>query len=86
MVAMRDTGPAGLTALAAGRARKGAVGMDIDIARGPLREAGMEPFEIMVSESQERMLCVVEPARVDEVLAVCARWETLSTVIGENTV
>ncbi len=45
----------------------------------------MEPFEIMVSESQERMLCVAEPARVDEVLAVCARWEVHGTVIGEVT-
>jgi len=42
----------------------------------------MEPFEIMVSESQERMLCVVEPGLVDEVVAVCERWETLATVIG----
>jgi phosphoribosylformylglycinamidine synthase len=55
------------------------------VARVPLREPGMEPFEIMVSESQERMLCVVEPARVDEVLAVCAQWETLATVIGSVT-
>ena len=39
----------------------------------------------MVSESQERMLCVVEPARVDEVLAVCAKWETRATAIGEVT-
>ena len=50
-------------------ASKGEVGIDIDVARVPLREAGMEPFEIMVSESQERMLCVGEPGRVDEVLA-----------------
>jgi len=45
----------------------------------------MEPFEIMVSESQERMLCVVEPAQVDAVLAVCAKWETTATAIGEVT-
>jgi phosphoribosylformylglycinamidine synthase len=45
----------------------------------------MEPFEIMVSESQERMLCVVAPERVDEVIAVCARWETLATPIGQVT-
>ncbi|MDQ2894626.1 MAG: phosphoribosylformylglycinamidine synthase subunit PurL, partial [Actinomycetota bacterium] len=83
LVSLQDLGAAGLTSSASEMASKGAVGLDIDIARVPLREAGMEPFEIMVSESQERMLCVVEPARVDEVLAVCARWETLSTVIGE---
>jgi phosphoribosylformylglycinamidine synthase len=51
----------------------------------PLREADMEPFEIMVSESQERMLCVAEPARVDEVLALCEKWEVHGTVIGEVT-
>ena len=51
----------------------------------PLREADMEPFEIMVSESQERMLCVCEPARLEDVLAVCARWEVHGTAIGEVT-
>jgi phosphoribosylformylglycinamidine synthase len=51
----------------------------------PLREADMEPFEIMVSESQERMMCVCEPARLDDVLAVCARWEVHGTAIGEVT-
>ena len=66
-------------------ASKGAVGIDLDVGRVPLREADMEPFEIMVSESQERMLCVVEPAQVDAVLAVCARWEVGGTVIGEVT-
>ena len=45
----------------------------------------MEPFEIMISESQERMLCVVEPARLDEVLALCERWEVRAAVIGEVT-
>ena len=41
----------------------------------PLREQGMEPFEVMVSESQERMLCVVEPERVHAVMELCAKWE-----------
>jgi phosphoribosylformylglycinamidine synthase len=66
-------------------ASKGEVGIDIDVSRVPLREEDMEPFEIMVSESQERMLCVVEPERVDDVLAVCARWEVNATAIGEVT-
>ena len=66
-------------------ASKGGVGIDLDVARVPLREADMEPFEIMVSESQERMLCVCEPARLDDVLAVCARWEVHGTAIGEVT-
>jgi phosphoribosylformylglycinamidine synthase II len=55
------------------------------VRRVPLREADMEPFEIMISESQERMLCVVEPSRLDDVLAVCAKWEVNATAIGEVT-
>src|SRR6201995_3375241 len=85
LVSLQDLGAAGLTSAASEMAAKGGVGLDIDCSRVPLREAGMEPFEIMVSESQERMLCVVEPARVDEVIAVCERWETRATAIGEVT-
>jgi len=85
LVCLQDLGAAGLTSSAAEMASKGEVGLDIDVARVPLREADMEPFEIMVSESQERMLCVVEPGRVPEVLSVCARWETRATAIGEVT-
>ena len=66
-------------------ASAGGVGIDIDVARVPLREADMEPFEIMVSESQERMLAVVEPRSVDEVLAVCEKWQTGGAAIGEVT-
>jgi phosphoribosylformylglycinamidine synthase II len=83
LVSLQDLGAAGLTSSASEMAAKGEVGLDIDVARVPLREAGMGPFEVMVSESQERMLCVVEPARVAEVVAVCERWETLATPIGE---
>ena len=85
LVALQDLGAAGLTSSASEMASKGEVGIDIDVRRVPLREADMEPFEIMISESQERMLCVVEPARLDEVLAVCARWEVHGTAIGEVT-
>jgi phosphoribosylformylglycinamidine synthase len=63
-------------------ASKGHVGLDIDVSRVPLREEGMEPFEIMISESQERMLCVVAPERVSAVIDVCEKWETLATPIG----
>jgi phosphoribosylformylglycinamidine synthase len=85
LVALQDLGAAGLTSAATEMAAKGGVGIDIDVARVPLREPGMEPFEIMVSESQERMLCVVEPARLGDVLAVCAYWETDAAAIGEVT-
>ena len=82
---LQDLGAAGLTSSASEMASKGEVGIDIDVARVPLREDDMEPFEIMVSESQERMLCVVEPSRLDAVLAVCAKWDVRATTIGEVT-
>ena len=85
LVALQDLGAAGLTSSSGEMAAKGGVGIDIDVDRVPLREADMEPFEVMISESQERMLAVVEPARVDEVLAVCERWETGAAAIGEVT-
>ena len=66
-------------------ASAGGVGIDIDVARVPLREDDMEPFEIMVSESQERMLAVVEPDAGGRRLAVCERWQTGAAVIGEVT-
>jgi phosphoribosylformylglycinamidine synthase len=85
LVALQDLGAAGLTSSSSEMAAKGGVGLDIDVRRVPLREADMEPFEIMISESQERMLCVVEPEQLDAVLAVCARWEVNATAIGEVT-
>ncbi|HEX2102124.1 MAG TPA: phosphoribosylformylglycinamidine synthase subunit PurL [Solirubrobacteraceae bacterium] len=85
LVSLQDLGAAGLTSSASEMASKGGVGIDLDVSRVPLREAGMEPFEIMVSESQERMLCVCAPERLDEVLAVCAKWEVHGTAIGEVT-
>jgi phosphoribosylformylglycinamidine synthase subunit PurL len=85
LVALQDLGAAGLTSSASEMAAKGGVGIDLDVRRVPLREADMEPFEIMISESQERMLCVVAPERVDDVLAVCGRWEVNATAIGEVT-
>jgi len=85
LVALQDLGAAGITSAVPEMASKGGVGIDIDVSRVPLREADMEPFEIMVSESQERMVAVVEPSRLDDVLAVCAHWETGASVIGEVT-
>jgi len=85
LVSLQDLGAAGLTSASSEMAGKGGVGIDIDVSRVPLREPGMEPFEIMISESQERMLCVVEPERLGEVAKVCERWETLAARIGEVT-
>jgi phosphoribosylformylglycinamidine synthase II len=85
LVSLQDLGAAGLTSSACEMASKGGVGIDLDVAGVPLREPGMEPFEIMVSESQERMLCVVEPANVDAVIEVCAKWEVGGAAIGTVT-
>jgi phosphoribosylformylglycinamidine synthase subunit PurL len=82
LASLQDLGAAGLTSSASEMASKGEVGIDIDVSKVPLREADMQPFEIMVSESQERMLCVVEPGLVDQVIAVCEHWDTLATPIG----
>jgi phosphoribosylformylglycinamidine synthase len=85
IVSLQDLGAAGLTSSAAEMASKGGVGIDLDVGNVPLREPGMEPFEVMVSESQERMLCVVEPANVDAVLELCAKWEVNGSAIGVVT-
>jgi len=85
LVSLQDLGAAGLSSAAAEMASKGGVGIDLDVARVPLREPDMEPFEVMVSESQERMLCVVEPANVQAVISLCEKWEVSGVVIGAIT-
>ncbi len=85
LVSLQDLGAAGLTSSAGEMASKGGVGIDIDVSKVPLREADLEPFEVMISESQERMLAVVDPSRLDEVLATCERWQTGAAAIGEVT-
>jgi phosphoribosylformylglycinamidine synthase len=85
LVSLQDLGAAGLTSSASEMASKGEVGIDVDVAKVGLREADMEPFEIMVSESQERMLCVVEPANVGAVLELCEKWEVGGAAIGSVT-
>jgi phosphoribosylformylglycinamidine synthase len=83
LASLQDLGAAGLASSTSEMAAGGGVGLDLDLSAVPLREADMEPFEIMISESQERMAAVVEPAQLDGVLEVCARWEVDATVIGE---
>ena len=84
VVGLQDCGAAGLASSLAEMASGGA-GVDVRLDRVPLREPDLEPWEIMISESQERMVAVVEPDLVDEVRAVCERWELPLTVIGEVT-
>jgi phosphoribosylformylglycinamidine synthase subunit PurL len=85
VAALQDLGAAGLSSSSSEMAAKGGVGIDVEVSRVPLREADMEPFEIMISESQERMLSVVEPSRLPELLDVCGRWEVRATPIGAVT-
>ena len=83
VLSLQDCGAAGLASSLSEMARD--VGVDVHLDRVPLREPDLEPWEIMVSESQERMVAVVAPERLDDVRAVCARWELPCTVIGEVT-
>jgi phosphoribosylformylglycinamidine synthase len=85
LVSLQDLGAAGLTSSAGEMASAGGVGLEIDVQKVPLREPDLEPFEVMISESQERMLAVVEPDDLEAVAAACERWQTNSAVIGEVT-
>jgi phosphoribosylformylglycinamidine synthase len=82
---IQDLGGAGLTCATSETASRGGVGMDVDVDAVPLREPGLEPFEIMTSESQERMLAIVAPADLAAVTEVCRRWEVRATVVGRVT-
>jgi phosphoribosylformylglycinamidine synthase len=84
VVSLQDCGAAGLASSLSEMAGRG-LGVDVHLDRVPLREPDLEPWEIMISESQERMVAVVDPARVADVAAVCARWELPCTMIGEVT-
>src|SRR5437870_3286967 len=84
-VGVQDLGAAGLSCAASETAAKAGVGMDVDVARVAKREPGMNAVEVMTSESQERMLAIVEPARLDEVLELARKWEIRATVVGRVT-
>jgi phosphoribosylformylglycinamidine synthase subunit PurL len=82
LVSLQDLGAAGITSSASEMAAKGGVGIEIETDKVPLRESGMEPWEVMISESQERMLAVVEPHKADEVLELAERYELVGAVVG----
>ncbi|MFZ4669680.1 MAG: phosphoribosylformylglycinamidine synthase subunit PurL, partial [Microthrixaceae bacterium] len=84
-VGVQDLGGAGITCATSETAAKGGAGMDVMVDEVPLRQPGMEPFEVMTSESQERMLAIVTPEQLDEVLAIAEKWEVRATVIGTVT-
>jgi phosphoribosylformylglycinamidine synthase subunit PurL len=83
VIAIQDMGAAGLTCSTCEMASRGGTGIEIDLAKVPQRETGMSPYEIMLSESQERMLLVAEKGREDEVLSVFTKWGLDATVVGE---
>jgi phosphoribosylformylglycinamidine synthase len=82
LVSLQDLGAAGVTSSASEMAARGRVGIEIETHRVPLRESGMEPTDIMISESQERMLAIVEPEKVDEVLWIAERYGLVGAVVG----
>jgi phosphoribosylformylglycinamidine synthase len=83
VVAIQDMGAAGLTCSTCEMASRGGTGIEIDLMKVPQRETGMSPYEIMLSESQERMLLVAEKGREEQVLAVFKKWGLDATVVGE---
>jgi phosphoribosylformylglycinamidine synthase subunit PurL len=83
VVAIQDMGAAGLTCSTTEMASRGGTGIEIDLARVPQRDPGMTPYEIMLSESQERMLLVAENGREAEVLQVFKKWGLDAVVVGE---
>lgn len=83
IVAIQDMGAAGLTSSSAEMAARGDVGVTIDTTKVPVREPGMTPYEILLSESQERMLVVAKKGREAEVKAILDRWDLTTAVIGE---
>ncbi len=83
IVAIQDMGAAGLTSSSAEMAERGDVGVTIDVTRMPTREGGMTPYEILLSESQERMLVVAKKGHEGAVRDILAKWDLTAAVIGE---
>src|SRR3954470_21741772 len=85
IVAIQDMGAAGLTSSSVEMAGKGGLGIDLDLDRVPVRESGMTPYEIMLSESQERMLMILRPGSEAEARNIFGKWELDFAVIGRVT-
>lgn len=85
VVGIQDLGGAGLICATSETASRGGVGMDVNVAAVHQREPGMEAWEIMTSESQERMLAIVTPGDLDRVLELCRHWEVRASVVGKVT-
>ncbi len=85
VVGIQDMGAAGITCSTCETSAKAGTGMRIDVKKVPTRETGMTPYEIMLSESQERMLAIVQKGKEDEVIRIFEKWEVPVAVIGEVT-
>ncbi|MBH42080.1 MAG: phosphoribosylformylglycinamidine synthase II [Chloroflexi bacterium] len=85
LVGMQDLGAAGMTSSVVEAAEKGGSGVVIDVSKVPTREQGMTPYEIMLSESQERMLLIVTPQNEKAVMDICTDWDLEAVVIGQVT-
>ena len=85
IVGIQDMGAAGLTSSSVEMAERGGAGIELELSRVPLRESGMTPYEILLSESQERMLLVAKQGREDEVKKIFERWDLDAVVIGKVT-
>lgn len=85
LVGMQDMGAAGITCSTSEMSAHGGHGMEIDLEKVPLREPGMTPYEIMLSESQERMLVISKPGQEKAIAAICAKWDLHAATIGKVT-
>jgi phosphoribosylformylglycinamidine synthase len=85
VVGMQDMGAAGITCSTCEMSAKGETGIDLDLAKVPMRETGMAPFEILLSESQERMLVVVEPSHEADIRRIFDKWDLQCEIIGRVT-
>ncbi|MFI7616251.1 phosphoribosylformylglycinamidine synthase subunit PurL [Nonomuraea terrae] len=85
VVGIQDLGAAGVSCATTELAAKGTGGMDVDLNLVPLRDPSLRPEEILMSESQERMMAVVRPDDIPAFMAICAKWDVPATVIGEVT-
>jgi phosphoribosylformylglycinamidine synthase subunit PurL len=85
LVGIQDMGAAGLTSSSCEMASRAGTGIDMDVAKVPRREPHMTPYEILLSESQERMLLVAQPGKEETVLAICRKWGIDAAVVGQVT-
>ncbi len=85
LVGIQDMGAAGLTSSSCEMASRAGTGIELEMANVPRREPNMTPYEILLSESQERMLLVAKPEKQDEVMAICRKWGIDAAVVGKVT-